>query len=100
MRTAAAPRLDDRLRRYISERAQGGTAAEVTRADGSLAWELGLPRPSYQTVRLSVLDARGGPAKSRMAQTSRGTVILNSLWEYPGPGLARWYERYKHGGGL
>jgi hypothetical protein len=35
-----------------------------------------------------------------MAQTSRGTVILNSLWEYPGPGLARWYERYKHGGGL
>jgi hypothetical protein len=23
--------------------------------------------------------------------------VLGFLYEYPGPGLAGWYERYKHG---
>ncbi len=51
MGTPAAPRIDDRLRRYIAGSVFFDTPAETTRGAGELAWELGLPRPSYQQVR-------------------------------------------------
>jgi hypothetical protein len=51
MGTPAAPRIDDRLRRYIAGSSFFDTPAETTRAAGELAWALGLPRPSYEQVR-------------------------------------------------
>lgn len=99
----AAPRLDERLRIYIAQSPRGATAAEVTRGVGELAWELDLPRPSYQAVRLSLREARGRGTLRTSHQTAVGTIVLEALgvlYEYPGPGLADWYRRYKHGGGL
>ena len=103
MGTAAAPRLDERLRRYISGSPRRATAAEVTRGVGDLAWDLGLPRPSYQAVRVFLSNTRGRTSVSSAYQTSPGKIalrVLESLYEYPGPGLADWYQRYIHGGGL
>jgi hypothetical protein len=51
MGTPAAPRLDPRLLQYVCGARLGTPAAEVTRAVGDLAWELGMPRPSYEQVR-------------------------------------------------
>jgi hypothetical protein len=101
MGTPAAPRIDRRLRRYIAGAGSFDSPAEVTRAVGNLAWELGLPRPSYEQVR----HLLGGAvvrtvAASPAAHTSRGEVALRyvgMLWEYPGPGLADWYRRYQRG---
>lgn len=100
MGTAAAPRLDERLRRYISGSPRRATAAEVTRGVGDLAWDLGLPRPSYQAVRLSLSEARGRTTVSSAHQTAPGKIVLKAvemLYEYPGPGLAGWYRRYLSG---
>jgi hypothetical protein len=98
--TLAAPRLDERLRRYICGSPRFATAAEVTRGVGDLAWDLGLPRPSYQAVRLSLSEARDRKTVSNGRQTAPGKIVLNALevlYQYPGPGLAGWYRRYLSG---
>ena len=100
MGTVAAPRLDERLRRFIAGSPRLATAAEVTRGVGDLAWDLGLPRPSYQAVRLSLADARARRRVSSAHQTSAGRIVvqaLDVLYQYPGPGLGGWYQRYLSG---
>jgi hypothetical protein len=51
MVTVAAPRIDERLRRFIAGTPATVTPAELTREVGDLAWRLGVPRPSYEQVR-------------------------------------------------
>ncbi|HEX4526634.1 MAG TPA: hypothetical protein VH108_07830 [Gaiellaceae bacterium] len=100
MGTVAAPRLDERLRRYIAGSPRLATAADVTRGVGDLAWDLGLPRPSYQAVRLFLALARDRTSASGARQTAPGKIVLKALdvlYEYPGPGLAGWYRRYLSG---
>jgi hypothetical protein len=100
MGTVAAPRLDERLRRFIGGSPRLATAAEVTRGVGELAWDLGLARPSYQTVRLTLAGARARARVSSAHQTSPGRIVvkaLDVLYQYPGPGLAGWYQRYLSG---
>jgi hypothetical protein len=100
----AAPRIDDRLRRYIAGSSLFDSPAEVTRGVGDLAWELGLPRPSYQQVR----ELMGGAARPVLpvagSQTSTGRMVIRSvgraldfMYQYPGWGLEDWYRRYKRG---
>jgi hypothetical protein len=98
--TPAAPRIDDRLRRFIAGSPRRDTPAEVTRFVGELAWDLALPRPSYQQVRLLVRELRDEaepPAGSSRSTLDTMTRILETLYEYPGPGLADFYERYRRG---
>jgi hypothetical protein len=101
----AAPRIDPRLRQFIVGSPFFASPAEVTRATGELAWSLGLARPSYQQVRELMRGANRLAAVAASTQTSRGRVVLRNavrlvdrLYEYPGPFLADWYERYKRGG--
>ena len=91
---AAAPTIDDRLVRFIQGSPPADSPAELTRAAGMLAWELGLVRPSYETVRLI--------AQCREPARARGTAatlvqVIDTLYEYPAPGLGDWYERYRRG---
>jgi hypothetical protein len=100
--TAAAPRLDDRLRARIDAAGADVTAAELTRQLGELAWSLGLARPSYQRVR--VLLATRRPPHAAVATPAPGAVhyvlrTLDFLYQYPAPGMRDWYLRYIHGGG-
>lgn len=104
MGTPAAPRIDDRLRQFIAGSPLFASPADVTRAVGNLAWELGVPRPSYQQVRELMGGARRVQPPAAGTQTSRGRVVLHNvnrvldvLYEYPGPGMADWYRRYKRG---
>jgi hypothetical protein len=96
-----APRIDERLRRLIATAPHEATAAEVTRLAGTLAGTLALPRPSYQQVRVLLKIARSNesdPPRPRFFLTAAQiNEVLGFLYEYPGPGLADWYERYKHG---
>lgn len=100
MTTVAAPRIDERLRRFIAGSAASDSAAEITRATGELAWRLGLPRPSYQQVRVLVRRADPAPplrppaAKVALDAVSK---TLDFLYQYPGPGLEDWYIRWKRG---
>ena len=105
MGTQAAPRIDGRLRQYIVGSPCFASPAEVTRATGDLAWELGLPRPSYQQVRELMGGAKHSapPAVPSWRPTARRALRgvstgLDFMYQYPGPGLADWYERYKRGG--
>jgi hypothetical protein len=98
--TTIAPRIDERLRLLIATAPREATAAEVTRLAGALAGTLALPRPSYQQVRVLLKLARStrSPARPRFFLTAAQiNEVLGFLYEYPGPGLADWYERYKHG---
>jgi hypothetical protein len=98
--TTIAPRIDERLRLLIATAPREATAAEVTRLAGALAGTLALPRPSYQQVRVLLKLARSttSPARPRFLLTAAQiNEVLGFLYEYPGPGLADWYERYKHG---
>ena len=104
MGTPAAPRIDPRLRQYIAGAPFLHSPAQVTREVGNLAWTLGLTRPSYQQVRELLGGAQRPEPVRAGTQTSRGRVILRTaidaygfLAEYPGPGLAGMYERYKRG---
>jgi hypothetical protein len=106
MGVPAAPRIDDRLRRFIVGSGRFDTPAEVTRAAGDLAWELGLPRPSYQQVRVLIAGAPLPQQATAGSQTSKGRLVLHAinetldfLYQYPGPGLAEWYRSYSRGGG-
>jgi hypothetical protein len=101
--TTSAPRIDERLRLFIVGAAESSTPAEITRAVGTLAWSLGLPRPSYQQVRVLVRAAE--PVTAEEPSTDKGALevaeqLINFLYQYPGPGLEGWYRRYKRGGGL
>jgi hypothetical protein len=102
--TPAAPRIDDRLRRYIAGAPFFACPADVTREVGDLAWQLGLARPSYQQVRELLGGAQRREVAPVAAQTSPGRIALNAfgsaygfLAQYPGPGLEDWYRRYKRG---
>jgi len=104
MGVAAAPRIDDRLGRFIAGSSVFASPAEVTRAAGDLAWQLGLPRPSYQQVLVRMGGARPAARVVAGVQTTRGKLVLrrvervvDALYEYPGPGLEGWYRRYMHG---
>lgn len=99
MTVAAAPRLDERLRRFIAGSPLDETPAAITRAAGELAWELGLARPSYQQVRLLVRASRTAPRPASTADALASATLktLEFLYQYPGPGLADWYRRYLHG---
>ncbi|MFZ1881248.1 MAG: hypothetical protein WAU41_13970 [Gaiellaceae bacterium] len=100
MGTPAAPRIDERLRRYIAGSSRWDTPAEITRLVGQLAWDLALPRPSYQQVRLLVRELRDPHATAEPSPPpahGKAWRIIDTLYEYPGPGLADWYERYKRG---
>jgi hypothetical protein len=98
----AAPRLDPRLRQYIAGAPFFASPAEVTRAVGDLAWRLGLTRPSYQQVRELMGGANRPVAIGDRVQTSKGRLVLHYasktfdfLYQYPGPGLEKWYrQRY------
>jgi hypothetical protein len=52
VRPAAAPRIDPRLLRIIERAAAGCSAAELTRLVGEAAGSFGVPRPSYEQVRV------------------------------------------------
>lgn len=102
--TAVAPRIDERLRRAIRRAPGTLTPAELTRQVGDLAWELGLPRPSYERVRVLFRRSRPPTPVVAAAQTTRGRVVLHHLgraldvlYQYPAPGLEGWYRQYLHG---
>ena len=104
MGTPAAPRIDPRLRQYIAGAWLFASPAEVTREVGELAWQLGLPRPSYQQVRELLGGAVRPVAAPAAAQTSTGRIVLHGvgqaldfMYQYPGPGLGDWYRRYTRG---
>lgn len=103
MGTVIAPRIDPRVRQFVVGSDFFASPAEVTRAAGELAWQLGLPRPSYQQVR----EIMGGanrpvapvPRSKRRAVVQTVERTVDFIYQYPGPGLADWYSRYKRGGG-
>jgi hypothetical protein len=98
--TTIAPRIDERIRRLIATAPREATAAEVTRLAGALAGELALARPSYEQVRVLLKVERATSSAKRVQPfLTAGQLgdVLDFLYEYPGPGLAGWYERYKHG---
>lgn len=104
MTTTAAPRIDDRLRRVIAGSARTDTPAAITRLAGNLAWELGLPRPSYEQVRVLVRSSEPGavpvPAVPLITLASVGRAVTKTIdfvYQYPGWGLEDWYRRYKRG---
>ena len=103
MGTPAAPRIDDRLRRYIGGSGWFDSPAEVTRAVGDLAWQLGLPRPSYQQVRVLMGGAeRPGPVVAGDASIGRLLLrgverAIDFLYQYPGPGMEDFYRRWTSG---
>jgi hypothetical protein len=100
MGTTIAPRIDQRIRRLIATAPREATAAELTRLAGALAGELALARPSYEQVRVLLKAERATRSAKRVRPAltvAQLTDVLNFLYEYPGPGLADWYERYKHG---
>jgi hypothetical protein len=98
--TVSAPRIDPRILALVAAAPAGATAAETTRAAGELAWRLGLPRPSYEQIR--VLLGRAAQPAVGVQTSSRGRLYyvlerVGVLYEYPGPGLADWYRRYSRG---
>ena len=104
MGVPAAPRIDDLLRRYIAGAGFFDSPAEVTRAVGALAWNLGLPRPSYQQVRYLMRGSRRPEQVPAGVQTSKGLVGLRTvnrtldwLTDYPGLGLGPVYREALRG---
>jgi hypothetical protein len=104
MGVPAAPRIDDRLRRDVAGAGLFDSPAEVTRAVGALAWELGLPRPSYQQVRFLMRGSRRPEPAPAGVQTSRGALVLQAVdaalgWliDYPGVGLGPIYREALRG---
>lgn len=101
-----APRIDERLRRYIESVDPFESPADVTRAVGDRAWELGLPRPSYQQVRCVMRGAPRPEPRLAGVRTSRGRVVVvlraldrtvNWLVDYPGVGLGPIYREALRG---
>ena len=88
----AAPRIDERLVRFIEGSPIEDSAASITRAVGDLAWQLGLARPSYQQVRILAAGRRARRSRQEIA-----LKVIETMYEYPGPGLAGWYQRWQRG---
>jgi hypothetical protein len=89
MGTSAAPRIDDRLVAALTKAPLNSTPAELTRQLGALAWDLGLPRPSYEQVRVLARSLR--PSTPR-TQTSPGRILLrviDELYTWPAPFMDR-----------
>jgi hypothetical protein len=104
VRPFAAPRIDDRLKRFIAGAGLDESAAQVTRLVGDLAEDLQLPRPSYQQVRVLLHAARAErPATRHLADFDREHAkrialrIIDGLYEYPAPFLGEWYRREFYG---
>jgi hypothetical protein len=100
MTTMAAPRIDDRLRRFIAGSAHADTPAAITRSVGDLAWRLGLPRPSYEQVRKLVrtpAPVAVAPVQLTKLALRAAEKTLDFLYQYPAPGLEGWYRRYLRG---
>ncbi len=104
MGVPAAPRIDEQLRRYIAGADRRATPADVTRSVGDLAWELGFTRPSYQQVRVLLGRRVVRSVVAAGTPTSTGRVVLRTvlhaidvLYEYPAPGLEKWYRQYARG---
>jgi hypothetical protein len=75
---ASAPRIDRRLRRLARRLARTSSSiADVHRAVGRYAQSLGLPRPSYQTIRLLVHEHRARLAARRATADLLIAVDLN-----------------------
>ena len=73
-----APRLDPRLLRAIVRLERPGVSiAEINRLTREPAAKLGLPRPSYESVRVLVHDARRERARRR---ANRETLIRVALY--------------------
>lgn len=73
-----APRLDPRLLEVIVRLERPGLSfAEVYRLTREPAANLGVPRPSYETVRILVHDARRERARRR---ANRETLIRVALY--------------------
>src|SRR6478672_8745478 len=96
--TGARCRPDDRRRllRFIQGSPPDDSPAELTRAAGELAWQLGLVRPCYETVRL-IAHCREPPRARLTAATL--VKVIDTLYEYPAPGLGDLYDRYRRGEG-
>ena len=77
----AAPRLDpDLLRALIRLDDPSLPIAETHRRSREHAAKLGIPRPSYECVRLLVHDARRERARRR---ATRDTLIRVALYQLP-----------------
>jgi hypothetical protein len=63
MGTRQAPRIDHRLRRVIERAPSSSSAAETTRVVGAASEAFGLPRPSYEQVRVLLRQAREEQAR-------------------------------------
>ena len=90
--TTSAPRIDPRIRALVAAAPPGATAAETTRAARELAWRLGLPRPSYEQIR--VLRGRPAHRPKGIPTATRGRLYyvlekVDAFTEYPGMGLGR-----------
>jgi hypothetical protein len=83
--TVASPLLDRRLRsaaRKLDRR--DDSMAETWRKVGRMAWKLGLPRPSYETIRLIVREHRRRRAEvDRLLQRILGDLVQGrvSAWD-------------------
>ena len=91
---AAGPTIDDRLVRFIQGSPPDESPAELTRAAGRLAWQLGLVRPCYETVRL-IAQCREPPRARIDAATL--VKVIDTLYEYPAPGMGAAYDRFRRG---
>jgi hypothetical protein len=70
----SAPRISRRLLREIEHAAHGGgSIAEICRSIGIAADQLGVPRPSYEQIRIHVHAAR----RWRRAHPSAAEVALD-----------------------
>ncbi|MDQ3672572.1 MAG: hypothetical protein M3364_09105 [Actinomycetota bacterium] len=75
---AAAPRLDPRLLAAIKRLDDSSVPiAETYRRCRGAAMELGIPRPSYERVRLHVRQIRRERERARVARETILDVLLN-----------------------
>jgi hypothetical protein len=76
---ASAPSIDGRLRRLTRRLTRRGmAAADIHRAVGQYAQLLGLARPSYQQVRVLVVEHRARLAARRATAELLRDVELNT----------------------
>ncbi len=75
---AAAPRLDPRLLATIDRLDDSSLPiAETYRRCRGVAAELGIPRPSYERVRLHVQEVRRERERARVARETILAVLLH-----------------------
>jgi hypothetical protein len=87
---AAAPRLDERLLAAIARIDDSSLPiAETYRRCRSVAAELGIPRPSYERVRLHVREVR---RRRERAHVARETILAVALHQKPVDALYEIFE--------